>query len=562
MPTTMRAAVLDAPGPPEALQVREIPVPRPRAGQILIQVKAFGLNRSELHTRLGLADGVTFPRVLGIEATGIVAEAPGGEFTPGQQVVAMMGDMGRTYDGGYAEYTCVPASQVIAFESDLEWATLGAVPEMLQTANGSLTIGLDAQPGESILIRGGTSSIGMTTAVLAKQRGLTVLATTRNPNKTTALEAVGVDHVIIDDGQIAERVRIVFPDGVDNALELIGTPTLPDTLAATRVHGVVCFTGMLSNEWTVKDFYPIEYLPRGVRLTAYGGDATDLAPDGPPRIPRCRSGRSRHGPHSPALRTRRHRTSTCRHGSRNSVRQARRHPRHVKHRPTNPAGTVGLWDRMRLESLPRCAVPVLRPRPPLDLGGSAFSGFRFPPEVIILAVRWCLRYGLSYRDVEELLAEREGAENASAIVSGWHCCAELGRLDHSAARVTVIENSPSTTVSPWVAAYVDVCERGCDEVPQPAERGDAILDQRVAACRRGARDGHLRQLDLELIAAVGSFAHSGARDANLEAAVSAEVRQLLAGAGVVAPALRTWPCRLPSRVIVPSSATLMVPLQS
>lgn len=278
MPTTMRAAVLDAPGPPDALQIREIPIPRPEPGQVLIKVKAFGLNRSELHTRLGLAEGVTFPRVLGIEATGVVAEAPGGEFSTGQQVMAMMGDMGRTYDGGYAEYTCVPATQVIAFDSGLDWSTLGAIPEMLQTANGSLTIGLDAQTDESILIRGGTSSIGMATAVLAKQRGLTVLSTTRNPNKRGALEAVGVDHVIIDDGQVAGLVRAILPDGVDNALELIGTPTLPDTLKATRVHGVVCFTGMLSNEWTVKDFYPIEYLPRGVRLTAYGGDANDLPP--------------------------------------------------------------------------------------------------------------------------------------------------------------------------------------------------------------------------------------------------------------------------------------------
>lgn len=57
---------------------------------------------------------------------------------------------------------------------------------------------------------------------------------------------------------------------------MVGTPTLPDTLRATRVHGVVCFTGMLSNQWTVRDFYPIAYIPRGVRLTSYGGDATDL----------------------------------------------------------------------------------------------------------------------------------------------------------------------------------------------------------------------------------------------------------------------------------------------
>jgi NADPH:quinone reductase len=153
---------------------------------------------------------------------------------------------------------------------------LGAVPEMLQTAYGSLTVGLDAQPGQSILVRGGTSSVGMATAVLAKQRGMTVLATTRSPAKSAALTGVGADHVLIDDGHVARQVRELFPAGADAALELIGTPTLPDTLRSVRIHGVVCFTGMLSNQWTVRDFYPIEYLPRGVRLTAYGGESADL----------------------------------------------------------------------------------------------------------------------------------------------------------------------------------------------------------------------------------------------------------------------------------------------
>jgi NADPH:quinone reductase len=268
--------VLDAPGPPEALQIRDVPIPTPRPGEVLIKVAAFGLNRSELHTRLGLAAGVTFPRVLGIEATGTVAACPGGEVRVGQQVATMMGGMGRTFDGGYAEYTCVPARQVVPFSSNLDWATLGAVPEMLQTAYGSLTIGLDAQPGQSILIRGGTSSVGMATAILAKRLGMTVLSTTRSPSKIEALTRIGADHVLIDDGRIADRVRDILPSGVDTALELVGTPTLPDTLAATRLHGVVCFTGMLSNEWTVRDFYPIDYIPRGVRLTAYTGEATDL----------------------------------------------------------------------------------------------------------------------------------------------------------------------------------------------------------------------------------------------------------------------------------------------
>jgi NADPH:quinone reductase-like Zn-dependent oxidoreductase len=276
MTTSMRAVVLDAPGPPEALQIRELPVPEASPGWVLIRVEAFGINRSELHTRLGLSQGVTFPRVLGIEATGIVASAPGGEFEEGQQVATMMGGMGRTFDGGYAEFTSVPASQVIPFRSDLDWATLGAIPEMLQTAHGSLTVGLDVQPGQTLLIRGGTSSVGMAAAILAKDRGLTVLSTTRQSDRVTTLEAIGVDHVLVDDGPIATQVSAIVPGGVDAALELVGTNTLPDTLRATAVHGVVCFTGMLSNQWTVADFYPIDYIPSGVRLTAYGGEAADL----------------------------------------------------------------------------------------------------------------------------------------------------------------------------------------------------------------------------------------------------------------------------------------------
>src|SRR3954464_5913263 len=215
MTETMRAIVLDAPGPPDALTIRELPVPPPAAGWVLIEVRAFGLNRSELHTRQGLASGVTFPRVLGIEAAGVVDQCPGGEFVIGQQVVTMMGGMGRTFDGGYAQYTCVPASQVIPFASELEWSTLGAVPEMLQTAYGSLTVGLDAQPGQSILIRGGRSSVGMTAAVLAKQRNMTVLSTTPSANKTEALAGIGVDHVVMDDGSVAWQEREIIAAGVD-----------------------------------------------------------------------------------------------------------------------------------------------------------------------------------------------------------------------------------------------------------------------------------------------------------------------------------------------------------
>lgn len=103
--TTMKAAVIYEAGGPEVLKLETRPVPLPRSGDVLIRVKAFGLNRSELFTRQGLSPGVKFPRILGIEAVGIVEAAPGGEFPPGAVVATAMGGMGRQLDGSYAEYT-------------------------------------------------------------------------------------------------------------------------------------------------------------------------------------------------------------------------------------------------------------------------------------------------------------------------------------------------------------------------------------------------------------------------------------------------------------------------
>jgi NADPH:quinone reductase len=276
-PTSMRAVVLDAPGPPEALHVRDIPTPTPSPGEALVRVESFGLNRSELHFRRGMGSFGSFPRVPGIEAVGTVAAAPGGELEVGTQVAALMGGMGRTIDGGYAQFTSVPVGSVVPFRSELPWSTLGAVPEMLQTAHGSLTTGVDAREGQTLLIRGGTSSVGLALAVLARRAGVRVLATTRSSAKVPSLAAYA-DHVIVDDGAIASAVRRIVPEGVDAAVELVGTNTLQDTLRATRVQGTVCFTGMLSDQWTVQDFYPMDFIPNGVRLTAYSGGASDLPP--------------------------------------------------------------------------------------------------------------------------------------------------------------------------------------------------------------------------------------------------------------------------------------------
>jgi NADPH:quinone reductase-like Zn-dependent oxidoreductase len=255
----------------------DVPIPASRTGWILIRVEAFGLNRSELHFRSGVASTGSFPRIPGIEAVGVVTDAPGGEFSIGTTVAAMMGGMGRAFDGGYAEYVSVPASCVVPFASSLGWDVLGAVPEMLQTAAGSLRVGLEAVDGQSLLIRGGTSSVGLALATLGDLREMTVLATTRDPAHRELLEAAGVHHVIIDDGAVAERVREIVPNGVDGAVELVGVNVMRDTLRAVRTGGTVCFTGMLSDQWTISEFYPMDWLPNGVRLTAYSGEAADLS---------------------------------------------------------------------------------------------------------------------------------------------------------------------------------------------------------------------------------------------------------------------------------------------
>lgn len=150
------------------------------------------------------------------------------------------------------------------------------LPEMLQTCHGSLHTGLEVRSGEVLLIRGGTSSIGLTTLVMAKRAGLHVISTSRSDAKVGMLREAGADHVIVDDGMLGPQIRATHPLGVDRVLELIGTTTLLDSLHCARPGGVVCMTGILGGGWELETFQPMTQIPTGVRLTSYSGGAGDI----------------------------------------------------------------------------------------------------------------------------------------------------------------------------------------------------------------------------------------------------------------------------------------------
>ncbi|MGW4056844.1 zinc-binding dehydrogenase [Amycolatopsis sp. NPDC004747] len=265
---TMRAAVCVRAGGPEVLEIRELLVPAVRDGWSLVRVEGAGLNRSELRTRQGHSPDVVFPRVLGIECVGTVAASTDPRIPDGTTVAAVMGEMGRAFDGGYAEYALLPNPLLMPVTTTLSWDVLAALPETYLTARGALDA-LGIGPGSTgrLLIRGGTSSVGLAAASIATGHGLAVATTTRRPAKAAALTG----HVLIDDGGPLTALAELWPEGPDWVLDLVGARTAVDSLRLVRRGGTVCVAGSLSG-WIVPDFEPIAKIPSGTKLTAFHSD--------------------------------------------------------------------------------------------------------------------------------------------------------------------------------------------------------------------------------------------------------------------------------------------------
>lgn len=234
----MLAIVREQFGGPEQLVIKEIPEPEPLPGHVVIEVKAFGLNHAETYMRKGLWGDVA--KVSGIECAGLVKADPSGKFKAGQKVVAIMGGMGRTINGSYAQFTRVPVTNVVAIESHLPWGELAAVPECFATAWSTLFGNLELRTGQTLLVRGATSALGQAAVNIAAHAGAHVLATTRNPERLASLKKLGAEHALLHAPDLSRKVRELYPRGIDAVLELVGNTTVLDSLAMVRRGGRVC----------------------------------------------------------------------------------------------------------------------------------------------------------------------------------------------------------------------------------------------------------------------------------------------------------------------------------
>ncbi len=261
----MKAIVIDQYGPIEGLVFKEVPKPEPLKGHVVIKIKAFGINHAEIHMRRG--EWPESDPIAGIECVGIVDSCPGGEFEVGATVIAMMGGLGRTIPGSYAEYTRALATHVIQIDTDLPWDQLAAIPESFATAWTFLFRNLEISKDQLLVIRGGTSALGRAAITMAVNAGVRVIATTRSESRKQTLLDLGVERVEIERPDLSKY--ITESKQIDAVLDLVGNSTLIDSLAMARRGGRVCLGGWLGGLAPIPNFNPLLQISSGVHFSLF-----------------------------------------------------------------------------------------------------------------------------------------------------------------------------------------------------------------------------------------------------------------------------------------------------
>lgn len=263
---TMRAIVLNGFGGIDRLVYTEIPKPLPRDGEVVIKVKGFGINHAEMHMRRG--EWAEAAEVSGIECVGIVDSCPGGEFPAGAKVAALMGGLGRTINGSYAEFTRVRAANVALIESDLPWSELAALPETYAVAWTCLFRNIDLKADQTLVLRGATSSLGQAALKMAVVAGARVIATTRSRDRFPMLEKLGASRVEQERPDLAAHIREAKK--IDAVLDLVGNSTILDSLDMLHRGGTACLAGWLGGLDPIGDFNPLLRMASGVNWNFFG----------------------------------------------------------------------------------------------------------------------------------------------------------------------------------------------------------------------------------------------------------------------------------------------------
>ncbi|KAF2730316.1 GroES-like protein [Polyplosphaeria fusca] len=265
MSQQMQAIIISKFGGPDVLISETVPKPVPSRGEVLIKVKAFGLNHAEMHMRKGEWD--EWNPITGLECVGVVEECPGGDIPVGTKVAGIMGGMGRSRPGSYGEYVTTPITNVVALETNLPWEELAAIPEVYTTAWSCLFTVLDLKAGERILIRGATSTIGQAAVHLAVDLGAKVTATTRRQDRFEWLKSLGVVDAVREQQNL--QTQFVEEARFDKVLSLIGNSVLVESIRLATTGGRVLQAGWLGGLAPVKDFNPMVEMESGVHFSLF-----------------------------------------------------------------------------------------------------------------------------------------------------------------------------------------------------------------------------------------------------------------------------------------------------